>query len=323
MRWSFVAFSFLALASGTRSAPHHGKSGNGDASVSLRSTYNRLVKAAAEVEKLTGDASLLTKKKRSQVIKLAGKGFVQDTQRIISDAARLERKAYAVMGKKPPAKHQKSGHGLKAAYREMLAAAKGVELVRRSSNGLTAKQITKFAAEEDPEEAEEAVEELKEDIEEAEEDVEDKVDDLKEAKAAEETADDKEVAAEAGAAEAAADQALAEADHEQAGGHELVGEATGDQEQQEQGAADKADAAAEVEATTADHEAADAAHAEADQVDDAHEEKVDQAEEKLEDAVDEHNEAVEEHNAHPEAEDVEKPEDPEVLDSEESEESDE
>lgn len=314
MQWSLVVVSFLTLTSGTRSAPHQGKSGkfNSDASVSLRSTYARLVKAAAQVEKLTGDASLLTKGKRSKAVE---KALVQDPRKLMNDAAQLEKKAYAVIGKKPPAKHRKAGNGLKAAYREMLAAAEGVELVRRRSNGLTAKQVAAFAAEvkEDPEEVEEEVEELKEDIEEAEEVVEDKVEDLEEAKVAEEAADDTEAAAEAGAAHAAADQALAEADHEQAGGHELVGEALGDEKRQEEGAADKAEAAAEVEATTAEHEAADAEHAEADKVDDAHEEKVDEAEDELEDAHEEHQEAVEEHNEVAD-EDVEAPEEPEVED---------
>jgi len=304
MQWSLVAFSFLVLASGTRSSPKQGKMGkssNPDASVSLRSTYNRLVKAAAQVEQLTGDASLLTKGKRS---KAAERALVQDPQMLMHDAVQLVNKAYAVIGKRPPAKQ--SANDLKAAYREMLAAAEGIELVRRQSGDHTAFVA---AVHEDPEKIESDVEKLKEDMKEAEEEVDEKKEDLKEVKEAEEKVDDKKATAEAEAANKAANQELAEAEHEQHGGHEMIGEATRDKEKQEKGAADKAEAKAEVAAATEEHKAADEAAEKADKVDDAHEEKVEKAEEKLEEAEEEHHEAIDEHNEKNDmfAKDVEKP----------------
>lgn len=306
MQRLFLAFSFVALASGTRSAPQQGKVNkpeNQAASVSLRATYDRLVEAAGQVEKLKGDASLLGKGKRS---KAAERALVQDPQMLVSDAVQLVSKAYAVIGKKPPASQQKSD--LTAAYHEMLAAAEGVELVMRQTDHLAPEKVTAFAAElKDPEKVEEDVNKLKEDMKEAEEEVEDAHDELKEAKHAEDKVDDKEATTEAEAANKAAKQALAEADHEQHGGHEIVGKAEEDKARQEKGAADKAEAKKEVEAATEEHKAADEAHAEADKVDDAHEAKVDAAEEKLEEAEEEHHEAIDAHNEHPEAEDVEKP----------------
>lgn len=309
MQRLLVAFWFLVLASGTRTAPQQGKIGkseNQTASVSLRSTYDRLVKAAAQVEKITGDASLLSKAKRSKATERA---LVSDPKTLMSDAEHLINKAYGVMGKKAPASQTKSADELKAAYHEVLAAAEGVELVRRNADSLAPEKLTAFAAQvkEDPDKIEADVKKLEDDMKEAEEDVETAEKGLKEAEAAEEKVDDKEATAEAEAANKAAKEALAESDHEQHGGHELVGEALGDKERQEKGAADKAEAAKEVEVAAAEHKEADAAHAEADKVDDAHEEKVDAAEEKLEKAEDDHHEAIDAHNEHPEAEDVEKP----------------
>lgn len=304
MKWLLLAFSSLALVSGARTSPQQGKIGNSEnqsTQVLLRSAYDRLVKAAAQVEKSTGDASLL-KGKRS---KAAEKALVQDPKAIMNDATQLKTKAYDIVGTKPPLSQQNSGSELKAAYHELLAAAEGVELVRRHADSLPEDKITAFAAEvkKDPEKVEEDLKTLKEDMKEAEEDVEAAEKELKEAKAAEDAKDDKEASAEAAAANKAAKQGLAEADHEQHGGHELVGEALGDKKREEEGAANKAEAKAEVEAATAEHKAADAAHAEADKKDDAHEEKVDKAEEKLEEAQEKHVEAVEAHNEHPKAED--------------------
>lgn len=309
MQQLLVAFMGVALASGTRTAPHQGKidtSENQTTPVLLRSAYDRLIKAAAQVEKITGDASLLSKGKRS---KAAERALVEDPKMIMSDAAQLVDKAYAVLGTKPPS--PKPDEELKVAWHEILLAAAGVEDVRRHADTLPAQKIAAFVAEvkSDPEKIEEDVNKLEEDMKAAEEDVESAEKELKEAKAAEDKADDKEASTEAAAANKAAKQALAEADHEQDGGHELVGKAEGDKKKEEVAAADKAKSEEKVAAATEEHKAADAAHAEADKVDDAHEDKVDEAEEKVEDAKEEHVEAIEEHNGHPEAKDAKNPHD--------------
>jgi len=253
MQRKLVALSFLVVAFGIRTAPSQG------APVLLRSAYNRLVKAAAQVEKITGDASLLSKGKHS---KAAQRALVEDPQKISKDALHLATLAYAVMGNKPPTSQQKPTSKLNAAYHELLAAAEGIELVRRHADSLAPAKLAAFAAEvqKDPEVDEPApeVEKLEEDIEEAEKETEATEKDaevtkteLEVAAAAEEKHDDKADITEAEAAVKAADQGLAEASHEQHGGDELVGKAETaldkdlgheGKEDQEKEAAEKAEA---------------------------------------------------------------------------------
>lgn len=302
MQGCLVAFSFLAFSSATRTSPQHGKlnrPADQAAPVQFLSAYDRLIKAAAEVEKLAGDASLLSKDKRS---KAAAHALVQDPEKISRDALQLAAQAYDVMGSKPPAPQAKPIDELHAAYHEILAAAEGIELVRRRAATLAPEKVTAFAAlllRNGPDKVEQDVKTLKEDMEEAEEDVEAAEKKLKEAEATEEKTDDKDDVTEAEAANKAAKQALAEADHEKHGGHELVGKAEGDKARQEEHAAKKAEAKAEVEAATAEHKEADAVHEVADKADDKNEVKTAQAEENHAEAQDNHEEAVEAHAEHP------------------------
>jgi len=300
-----VAFSFIVAVCGTRTTPQQGKIGKTETQprVLLLSAYDRLVKAAARVEKITGDASLLSKGKHSKV---AARVLVEDPKKISSDALHLVTQAYAVMKTKAPTLEKKPTNELRTAYHEILAAAEGIELVRRNADAIAPEEVAAFALEmqKDPDEVEADVKQLEKDMEEAEEDVGAAEKKLEETVAAAEKHDDKADTTEAEAANKAAKQALAEADHEQHGGDELVGKVEGDKKRQEEGAAKKAEAKGEVEAATAEHKAADAAHEEADKVDDAHEEKIEKAEEEHEEATEKHEAAVEAHNEHPEAEKV-------------------
>jgi len=270
------------------------------APVKLQAAYERLVKAASQVEKLAGDASLLSKGKGSKERK--ERVLVQDPKTIASDAVKLATQAYAVIGSKPPKSKGKDADELHAAYHEILAAADGIELVRHKANP---EKMIAFAATMDPDEVEGDVKNLVEDMKEAEEEMEDAEKELEKIAEHEEKSDDKHDVTESTAAKEAADQALAEADHEQHGGDQLVAKAEGDKAAEEKAAAKKAEAKADVEEETAEHKEADAVHEAHDKEDDKHEEKLAAAKEEHEEAKEEHEESVEDYNEHPDVEEHE------------------
>lgn len=306
MHFFFIgAFGFLTSVCGSSPGPEQGKiekpqdrAAPAVLKALLKSDYDRLVKAAAQVEKLTGDASLLSKGKHS---KAAERVFVQDPKAITSDAAQLVAQAYAVMETKPPQSQQKPGDELKSAYHEILAAAEGIELVRRHAGTLSSEKLATFAAEVNADPVEDDLKKLEEDLKVAEEDMEATEEELEKAKAKETNTGDKDDVTEAHAANKAANQGLAEADHEIHGGDELVGKAEGDKNAEEAAAAKKADAKVEVKTATAEHKTADAAHEEADDKDDAQEDRVEKLEKALEEHKENYKDAKEAHDAHPDA----------------------
>merc|ERR1719379_3322350 len=166
------------------------------------------------------------------------------------------------METKPPQSQQKPGDELKSAYHEILAAAEGIELVRRHAGTLSSEKLATFAAEVNADPVEDDLKKLEEDLKVAEEDMEATEEELEKAKAKETNTGDKDDVTEAHAANKAANQGLPEADHEIHGGDELVGKAEGDK---------NAEAKVEVKTATAEHKTADAAHEEADDKDDAQE----------------------------------------------------
>lgn len=282
----------------------------------LRSSYDRLVELAADMEKVKGDVVEFANLNANVKLKgNAARALEKDPELVSNIAQVLTKKAFHLVGKESPAFINEKVSGPEAAYtkayRTLLSAAEGVELARRHAMELPPKKLAAFAAEaqKSPDEVEESEDTLEKDLEEAEAQVEKTGEEAKKAagvldgaeqklakaKGEEKKADANEDIQEAEAVNKEAKKELADADEHIGGGEEVVGVAKEDEVQVAEGKKAQEEAKAEEAAATEEHKAEKAEHEAADQAEEDAEAKVDDAKDAHVEAKEDHEEAQEAH----------------------------